>query len=68
MFEFNNNMFYAVAKNGKLECLQWLKDNNCPYSSNTYIGAINNGNIHNLNWLKNNNCPLCEGMYGMQLI
>ena len=63
MFEFNNNMFYAAAKNGKLECLQWLKDNNCPYSSNTYIGAINNGNIHNLNWLKNNNCPLCEGMY-----
>jgi hypothetical protein len=46
-----------VVVNGDLECIKWLKEQNCPWDSWTFPFAAYYRNIEVMKWLKENNCP-----------
>ena len=47
-----------AAKNGHLEVLIWLRDNNCPWNEYACTFAAASGHLEVLIWLHTNNCPL----------
>jgi hypothetical protein len=47
-----------AARGGKLQVLQWLRANGCPWDQNIYSNAVEGGHLEVLKWLRANGYPL----------
>jgi hypothetical protein len=43
------------ARNGNLDNMKWLLENNFEHDSKTFANAAENGNLDNMKWLLENN-------------
>lgn len=53
-------MFTEAARNGHLNILIWLRENNYRWADGTFWNAVFSENLELLKWLKENGCPWNE--------
>ena len=58
--DWDSSVGVAAAENGRLETLQWLNANGCPWNEETCISAAENGHLEILKWARANGCPWDE--------
>ena len=60
--EYHKNTFEIAALKSSKEVMQWLYDNDCPFSPRTMSSAVfnydKNSSLEIMKWLYNNGCPI----------
>jgi hypothetical protein len=49
--------FAAAAETGRLDILQWLHEQGCPWDKGTFTAAVGYGDVDILTWLREQGCP-----------
>jgi hypothetical protein len=60
LMEWNESTCAQAALRGNLSMLQWLRDNDCPWSSTLLENARVYGHQNILDWAIAYGCPDCE--------
>jgi hypothetical protein len=47
----------SAARAGRLECLEWLREEGCPWDSTVFCGAAIGSHLQVMKWLRTQGCP-----------